>query len=133
MSQENVEVVRRAYDAFNRRDIASALEVFHSDAEWIPYLAGLEEETYTGRGEIAAMWGEVLRDFSAFRVELLEVLSDLGDTIVIEVSFHGIGRGSGADARTTIFQMASLRDGKVVRVQGFRDRTGALEAAGLLE
>jgi ketosteroid isomerase-like protein len=79
------------------------------------------------------MWGEVLRDFSAFRVELLEVLFELGNTIVIEVTFDGIGRGSGADARTTIVQMVTFRGGKVVRVQGFRDRTEALDAVGLRE
>jgi ketosteroid isomerase-like protein len=128
-----VELVRRAYDAFNRRDLAAALDAFHSDAEWIPYLAGLEEEIYRGRNEIAAMWGEVLTDFSAFRVELPEFLFDLGDTIVLEVGFHGIGRGSGADTRMTIVQMISFRDGKVFRVHGFRDRTAALEAVGLPE
>jgi ketosteroid isomerase-like protein len=133
VAQNNVGLVRRAYDAFNRRDLAAALEVFHSDAEWIPYLAGLEEQTYRGRDEIAAMWSEVLRDFSAFRVELLEVLFDRGNTVVIEVSFHGIGRGSGADTRMTIVQMIAFRGGKVVRVQGFRDRTEALEAVGLPE
>jgi ketosteroid isomerase-like protein len=132
MPQENVAVVRRAYEAFNRRDLPAALDVFDSDAEWIPYLAGLEETAYRGRDEIATMWGEVLRDFSAFRVEVLEVL-DLGDTVVLEVTFHGIGRGSGADAHTTISQVVSFRDGKVVRVHGFRDRAEALEAVGLSE
>jgi ketosteroid isomerase-like protein len=132
MSQANVEVVRRAYDAFNRRDLQAALDVFDSDAEWIPYLAGLEESAYRGRNEIATMWGEVRRDFSAFRVEVLEVL-DLGGTIVLEVAFHGIGRGSGAEARTTIFQVISFRDGKVLRVHGFRDRREALEAVGVTD
>jgi len=77
------------------------------------------------------MWREVLTDLSAFRVELPEVLLDLGDTLVLEVSFHGIGRGSGADTRMTIFQVISFRNGKVFRVHGFRDRAGALEAVGL--
>jgi ketosteroid isomerase-like protein len=133
MSQANVEVVRRAYDAFNRRDLPAALDVFQPDAEWIPYLAGLEEKTYKGRNEIAAMWGEVLTEFSAFRVELSDALLDLGDTILIELTFHGIGRRSGADTRTTIFQVISFRDGRVVRVHGFRDRTEALEAVGRAE
>jgi ketosteroid isomerase-like protein len=45
MSQENVEIVRRAFDAFNRRDLAAAAAVFASDAEWVPYLAALRSRS----------------------------------------------------------------------------------------
>jgi hypothetical protein len=44
-----------------------------------------------------------------------------------------MGKASGADIRTTIFQAVSFRDGKVTRVQGFRAATEALEAVGLGE
>jgi ketosteroid isomerase-like protein len=131
MSQENVEVARRAFDSFNRRELAAAVEAFDPDAEWIPYLAALEEHTYRGRDQIEAMWRDVLRDFPDFRIELMEVVTDRGDTIVVKVEFQGMGRASGADTRTTVFQVASFRDGKVTRVQGFRDRAEALEAVGL--
>jgi ketosteroid isomerase-like protein len=63
MSHENVEIARRAFDNFNRRDLATAVEAFAPDAEWIPYLAALEEHTYRGRERIEAMWREVLGDF----------------------------------------------------------------------
>jgi ketosteroid isomerase-like protein len=43
-----------------------------------------------------------------------------------------MGSASGADIRTTVFQVVSFRDGRVARVQGFRDRREALEAVGLL-
>jgi ketosteroid isomerase-like protein len=131
MSQENVEVARRAYDSFNRRELATAVEAFEPDAEWIPYLAALEENTYRGRDQIQAMWRDVLRDFPDFRIELIEVVTDRGDTIVLKVEFQGMGRASGAETRTTVFQVASLRDGRVARVEGFRDRGEALEAVGL--
>jgi hypothetical protein len=36
MSQENVEVVRRVYDAMNTRDPTAGAELMHADAEWIP-------------------------------------------------------------------------------------------------
>jgi hypothetical protein len=44
-----------------------------------------------------------------------------------------MGKASGADIRTTVFQAASFRDGKVTRVQGFRTAAEALEAVGLRE
>ena len=133
MSQENVEIARRAFDNFNRRELATAVRAFDPDAEWIPYLAALEEHTYRGRERIEAMWREVLRDFPDFRIELMEVVADRGDSIVVEVEFQGMGRASGAGTRTAVFQVASFRDGKVARVEGFRDRAEALEAVGLRE
>jgi ketosteroid isomerase-like protein len=131
MSHENVEIARRAFDNFNRRELATAVEAFDPDAEWIPYLAALEEHTYRGRERIEAMWREVLGDFPDFRIELMEVVTDREDIIVFKVEFQGMGRASGADTRAAVFQVVSFRDEKVARVEGFRDRAEALEAAGL--
>jgi ketosteroid isomerase-like protein len=131
MSHENVEIARRAFDNFNRRELATAVEAFDPDAEWIPYLAALEEHTYRGREQIEAMWREVLGDFPDFRIELMEVVTDRGDIIVFKVEFQGMGRASGADTRAAVFQVVSFRDEKVARVEGFRDRAEALEAARL--
>jgi ketosteroid isomerase-like protein len=130
MSQEDVEVARRAFDSFNRRELASAVDAFDPDAAWIPYLAALEEHIYRGRDQIERMWRDVLTNFPDFRIELMEVVSDRGDTLVLEVEFQGMGRASGADTRTTVFQVASFRDGRVTRIEGFRDRREALEAVG---
>jgi ketosteroid isomerase-like protein len=131
MSHENVEIARRAFDNFNRRELTTAVEAFDPDADWIPYLAALEEHTYRGRERIEAMWREVLGDFPDFRIELMEVVTDRGDIIVFKVEFQGMGRASGADTRAAVFQVVSFCDEKVARVEGFRDRAEALEAARL--
>jgi ketosteroid isomerase-like protein len=131
MSQENLEVVRRAYESFNRRDLAAAADAFHADAEWVPYLAALEEEIYRGRDEIERMWREVLRDVPDFRIELVGVVADQADTVVVEVDFLGMGRASRADIQTTVYQAALFRHGKVASVQGFRTAAEALRAVGL--
>jgi ketosteroid isomerase-like protein len=131
MSQENVEVVRRAFEDFNRRELAAAVDAFAPDAEWVPYLAALEEDIYRGRDEIERMWREVLKDVPDFQIELVEVVAEGADTVVVEVDFLGMGRASGADIRTTVYQAASFRDGKVLSVEGFRTATEALGAVGL--
>lgn len=131
MSQENVEVVRRAFEDFNRRELAAAVDAFAPDAEWVPYLAALEENIYRGRDEIERMWREVLKDVPDFQIELVEVVAEGADTVVVEVDFLGMGRASGADIRTTVYQAASFRNGKVLRVQGFRTAAEALGAVGL--
>jgi ketosteroid isomerase-like protein len=126
MWQENVEVVRRAFEDFNRRELAAAVDAFDPDAEWVPYLAALEEEIYRGRDEIERMWREVLKDVPDFQIELVEVIAEGADTVVVEVDFLGMGRASGADIRTTVYQAASFRNGKVLNVQGFRTAAEAL-------
>jgi hypothetical protein len=63
------------------------------------------------------MWREVLTDLPDFRIEL------------IEVELHSMGRASGADIRSTVFQVVTFRRGKVARVEGHRHRADALEAA----
>jgi ketosteroid isomerase-like protein len=131
MSRENVQLVRRAFERFNRRDLAGAGAAFERDAEWVPYLAALEEEIYRGRDDIERMWREVLRDVPDFRIELLQVVADSPDTVVLEVEFRGVGKASRADIRTTVYQAVSFRDGKVTRVQGFRTAAEALEAVGV--
>jgi ketosteroid isomerase-like protein len=131
MSQENLEVVRRAFEDFNRRELAAAVDAFAPDAEWVPYLAALEEDIYRGRDEIERMWREVLKDVPDFQIELVEVVAEGADTVVVEVDFLGMGRASGADIRTTVYQAASFRNGKVLSVQGFRTAAEALGAVGL--
>jgi ketosteroid isomerase-like protein len=133
MSQENVAVVRRAFESFNRRDLAGAVAVFERDAEWVPYLAALEQEIYRGRDEIRRMWRDILRDLPDFNTELVRVVADSPDTVVAEVEFRGMGKASGADFRTTVYQAASFRNGKIARVLGFRTAGEALDAVGLLE
>jgi ketosteroid isomerase-like protein len=133
MSQENVQIVRRAFESFNRRDLAGALAVFDPEAEWVPYLAALEEEIYRGRGDIDRMWREVLRDVPDFHIEFVQVVADSPDVVVFEVEFRGTGKASGVDIRTSVYQAASFRDGKVTRVQGFRTAAEALESVGLGE
>jgi ketosteroid isomerase-like protein len=128
MPMDKVEIARRAFDGFNRRDLDSAAAVLHPDAVWIPYLAALEEASYRGVDQIVAMWKDVIKEVPEIRLELIEVIADKPDQLVTEVEFRGAGRASGADIRTTLFQVVSFRDGMVSRVEGFRDRREALQA-----
>jgi hypothetical protein len=50
MSQENVEVFRRAGEAFNRTEVDAITDLLTEDFEFIPYLAAVVEKTTTYRG-----------------------------------------------------------------------------------
>ena len=132
MSEENVELMRRATEAMTRGDAAAALEALDPEIEWHATVGGIDE------GRIARGHEEVIRSFAEYfevweRIELrADKFIDAGDNGVV-VFFHEIakGRESGAVVETDTGTVNEIRDGKIVRVRSFMDRDQALEAAGL--
>src|SRR6266576_3580948 len=89
MSQENVEVVRRVNEAFNRADVAAMLECLDPDAVWWPRADDLEVESVRGHDAIAARFADM--DASAkLRVELRECIY-VGEFVVVAVTWLVVG------------------------------------------
>ena len=131
MSQDHVELVRAAYAAFNRGDFEAVAAALHPEVEWHPYLAGLERRVYRGPGAIRTMWSSLQEGFGGtLRVELPEVVDCGGDQVVAVIEARGAGSGSGVEVRQGWAQLFTLRDGLVFRVEPYRNRDAALEAAG---
>ncbi len=131
MSQENVEIVRRAWEieAFGRDDYrAEVLTVYDSDV----VVAPLEEEPSYG---LDAYLDYIERWFAAWEEleQAAEEYIDAGDRVVVRGYFRGRGRGSGVEVDSRFYEIYTLRDGKIVRVDEFAERGEALEAAGLSE
>src|SRR5262245_4920513 len=142
MSQENVEIIRRAYDRFNKT--AELREGSNLDMSWFAklatpefeYIAGLDFPGLPGGLHgiddfvrfLDGFWG-IFEDARA----IVEELIDAGDAVLAVVRFHGKGGQSGATVEMTAFQLWTLRGGKLVSGRGFRTREEALEAAGLSE
>ena len=76
MSQENVELTRRAFQAFNDRDLDTVLASLHADVEAFPRLAAVEGG-YRGHEGVRRWWEQLLGAFPDFHAEILE-LRDLG-------------------------------------------------------
>ena len=133
MSEENVEMVRRAIDAWNRGDWDEALKDVAPEAEYTP-TGALPERTGVVRGTEAFkdFFDWVRREFAEGHAEVGEVI-DAGDTVVGSVTLSGRGRQSGAAASWTIWEVVTVKGGKIVRGQAFTDKHDALEAAGLRE
>jgi ketosteroid isomerase-like protein len=130
MSQENVEIVRREYDAFATRDWAALAEIWHPDIE---YEVVMGAGTFTGVEQITAFFDSYAEMYAEFRVEAQEI-HDAGNRVVA-VERHA-GRGlRGSDARTwmhtTFTRVITFKDGKIWRSKEYRTRAEALEAVGL--
>ena len=132
MSQENVELVRRVCDAFNRRDIAAFLELLDPDVEWVPILAVLEGRVYRGHEEIRGWIKDLATDWEFFEVSY-EEMRDLGDRVLVFGHWRARGRTSGGQSEQPGTWLYEMKKGKVVRLQTFTNRDEALEAVGLSE
>jgi ketosteroid isomerase-like protein len=133
MSEENVEIVRQAYEAFNRGDIDGAVANFAADLEYVSTgaIPGTDEVARGPEGFrqfLESWWGE----FDESRVDIHELI-DAGDRVVASLTFRGRGKQSGVETTWGIWQAWTMRDGKAMRGQGYTSREEALEAAGLRE
>jgi uncharacterized protein len=134
MSEEDVEIVRRAYAAFNEGNLDAALAAMDPDIEWNASDVFFDvPRTYRGR---PAWQEEFLRDlmqiFETYRGEP-EKLLDAGEQVVAVVWVGGRGRRSGADTVARVAHVFAFRDDKVVRFTELRDVDEALAAVGLAE
>jgi ketosteroid isomerase-like protein len=133
MSQENVEVVRRVYEAAARRDSVSVFALYDPDVELDATRMGVGDlGIYHGHeglrrlfGEFREVWGEIKFDY--------EELIDAGKQVISVVTRHVHGQASGVAIDQPFALLWKLREGKVARVVWFRSRAEALEAAGLRE
>lgn len=133
MSQENVELVRQSFAAFNRSDPETAAALFHPEVEWHAYLGALGGSVHRGRKALVKMWRDLNDNLGeAFRVEALEII-DCGKDVVAVVEAQGTGTESGAQVRQRWAQLYSVRDGSVTCVKPFPNREAALRAAGSRE
>jgi ketosteroid isomerase-like protein len=73
MSQENVEIVRKAFDAFARGGIDPALPFFHPGIEWTSDAYAFEPQTYSGHDGMRRYAQRLVEDFDDFRNEPEEI------------------------------------------------------------
>ena len=129
MSQENVEVVRRIYDAYEAGDFETAFDLIDPAVEFDGSVRP-EGKIWYGHAGLADALRTWTGTWESFRIEV-EDLIDAGAHVVALERQSGRGKGSGlrwAEETATLF---TLRAGSVVKMVWFTNRQAALEAAGL--
>ncbi len=135
MSQENVEIVRRVYEAWNRDDLDAVLLFIHPDFELRqpPDLFLGVESAYCGHAGLRAWWATVKEPWVSLKSHIERTL-DGGDAVVSVVQLEGVGRESGAKVALPSFANAwTLRSRLVVTMTAYYSLDEALEAVGLWE
>ena len=131
MSQENVEIVRRAYDAFNARDLDGLLRLSAEDCEWVPLRAQLEGIVYRGHQGVRQFVDDMDEDWDGFRIDPLE-FHDRGERVAVIGRVRALGQ-SGVAIEWIAGFVFELQRGRIWRILSHSDPDAALEALGLSE
>jgi ketosteroid isomerase-like protein len=136
MSQENVEIVRRVYDAITRHDTATVLASYDPEVKWefspSPLATVMGSGVYSGHEGIRT-WVRDRNQAWEYIEDVCEELIDAGEQVVSVVRSRGRGRASHIEVEMHHAAVWTIREGKIVRVVWFGTRQEALEAAGLSE
>jgi hypothetical protein len=133
MSQENVDLVRAAWEAWERRDMEAIFEFYDPAVVWDQTRAPPPElaEVYRGHDGIRRFFREWLDPFESFYAHPEEFI-DAGEAVVVRVRQGGRGKQSGAEVEMAPYwQVYRLRDGRAMRIEIYLEQGEALTAAGL--
>jgi ketosteroid isomerase-like protein len=134
MSQENVKIVRRAYEAFNRAGLDALLEHFHPDLEYdVTAGIGPYAGMYYGRAAVRNFLADYLESWEYMRMEPEDFIEVGEDQVVVPLRLHMRGKGSGVEVEAQTTNVWTMRDGQAVRMAVYNDKAEALAAAGLSE
>jgi ketosteroid isomerase-like protein len=132
MSQENVEVVRRAVAAVNRRDIDGYLACCTDDVQLCTPLADVTG-TYDGPDGIRRFFADVGDTGPDFQLTIERVEAIGPDRVLAFMLVTATGRASGIPQDALTANLYDLAGGRIERIRIFIDREEAIEAAGLRE
>jgi hypothetical protein len=130
MSEENVEIVRQAYERLNRGDVEGVVELCDEN-----FVVDMSERVfnpavYRGHEGIRRFYRDVMEVWETYHWDVEDALTS-GDDVVAMLHCLGRGRGSGLEIDWRVAWIWTVRNGRGMSLRFFRDRDRALEAAGL--
>jgi ketosteroid isomerase-like protein len=130
MSRENVEIVRRAIDAFSRGDAEAFTKLTTPDVEWTTGLGAVEGEVFHGHEGVATYFQRLNGAWDSFQF-LAADYRDLGEMVVVLGRLQGRGRGGSVPVDSPVGAVWELRDGSIWRLRAYLDHERALKVAGV--
>jgi uncharacterized protein len=131
MSQENVEIARATFEAWNAGDMVAIRELYDPDVIMRTPAGWPEAGPFVGPEAVMRQWGQMRETWDA---DALEPISDFihgADRVVVRFVWHGRGRGPESNIEVTC--VYTVRKGKIIAFEFFWDHAEALEAVGLSE
>jgi ketosteroid isomerase-like protein len=129
MSQENVELLRRALES---PDPEALFAILDANVEWDFVGAFPEATTHYGPDGVREFLGQWAGAFDDFGFEADDVI-EAGDFALVSLHQWGRGKETGAQVDSRTWQVFAFRVGKVISCHGYATKAEALEAAGVSE
>ena len=135
MSEQNLDLVRRAYEAFNRWGLDPSLRLggedfFHPEVEFHTYPSSPEAGVYRGREAVIEYNQGLFAQFESVRIEVDELLA-ADDRVVVISRQHAVGRTGHTPIVVQVVEVWTIRDALLAERHTFSTRDEALEAVGL--
>jgi hypothetical protein len=131
MSEENLEIVRRALDAFSRGDAATFASLTTPDVEWKTGLGAIEGgEIFHGHEGVERYFARLSGAWEQFLFLAQEFL-ERDDVVLVLGRLEGRGRSGGVPVDSAVGAVWELRAGKICRLRAYLDHGEARRVAGL--
>jgi ketosteroid isomerase-like protein len=131
MTQENVEIARAAFEAWNAGELQDVPSYFHPQLVYHPRADEPDPSSHVGRDAYEELIDGFVESFSEVTFEVLELI-DAGDHVIASTVLHAVLRGQerGAGVSDTYVFVYKLRDGLIVEGWEYKTKEEALEAVG---
>jgi ketosteroid isomerase-like protein len=134
MSQENIELVQSALDAWNRGEFEAFADQVAEDVAWLEVSGRPEGEPSErlGRDRLQQSLESLFEAWESYRVEI-DWISEVEDRVVAVVREVARGRASGVEIDGRWGYLITVENGQLVRIEAYRDAALALRMAGVRE
>ncbi len=125
-------MVRSMLATLNESGVEAALDQIHPDFEGVtPPELSPEPDTYRGHEGIRRYFAGFEGVMDEVRWEADELMEAPNDRVVAGIRLLTRSVATGLELELPVWQVCTVRDGKVLRIEGFAEREDALRAAGL--
>ncbi len=131
MSQENVEIIRQHYEAYNRQDLQATLAPLHEDIEIDLSATVMPETILQGHAQVGAVFKDQWETNAAVEQRPTEFIELDDGRVLVPVQCWGKVHGTEFDLWMDLADVWTMRGGKGVRIEVYPDKESALEAVGL--
>jgi ketosteroid isomerase-like protein len=132
MSQENVEIVRAAFRAFEGRDSEVWVSCFHPSVELLLPRNVLEGGSYRGHAGMRRALADAFETWEEFRFDIQDI-REVDDRVVVLGRATAVGKGDAPAVEYQSGYLFKMREGKIAYFRPYQSHGEALEAVGLSE
>jgi ketosteroid isomerase-like protein len=129
MSQENVKVIRAAFEAWNTGDMDALRELQDPDVIQLPPDGWPEPGTFVGRDASMRQFEQLRETWDSDAFELISDFIDVGDRVAVRFIWRGAGHGPAFALEGSA--VYTMRKGRILGIEYFVNHAEALEAVGM--